>query len=590
MLNPSKTKSSSYLPKLLIEYEEVTGDQNIADAMNNHFCNVGRNIHNKIPNVPGHFSNYLKNKIKDTFFLSAVTEEDILIQLLKLNENKSSGPDNIKPRLVKLCRDQFIEPLKILYNKSIENAEYPYEFKLAKVIALYKKKSRFVPSNYRPISLLNCFNKIFERLIYNQMIKFIDKHKILYINQYGFREGHSTTLALIDVVDTIKMAIDRNEYAIGIFLDLEKAFDSIDHGILLHKLKHYGFRGHVNTFIESYLNQRKQYTSVNNKESGSQSIHFGVPQGSILGPLLFILFINDIPSATKNCASKLFADDTSLILHHKNINILVNNAEIALSNISKWFKLNKLSVSHSKSSFVLFHNRQKDSCEELTDLHVDDDFIPRSKTVKYIGLHLDENLTWDFHIKELCSSLTKYFSLFYHIRNFIDKRLALTIYYACIFSKISYGIEIYGTAYFTKIEKIQTLQNKLLKVLTKRDYLYCTDQLHIDLNILKVADIRRHKISQLVYNCLSGNQIPNFLNYFSTRGNRNDRQPRNKDKLHLPQIRTELGRTTVQHTGATLWNGISEDIKSSKSIHIFKKRLFNKYRADYEITEQDTRL
>ena len=581
MLNPTKTKSYSYLPKLLIDKFEVTGDQNIADEMNNYFCNVGKNIHSKLSNVSGHFNSYLKNKIKDTFFLSAVTEIDIHRELSKLNENKSSGPDNLKPKLAKLCKDQFVKPLTLLFNKSIKNAAYPSEFKLAKVIALYKKNSRMLPSNYRPISLLNCFNKILERVIYNQMMKFIDKHKILYINQYGFRAGFSTTLALIDVIDTIKFALDRNEYAIGIFLDLEKAFDTIDHNILLNKLEYYGFRGHVNTYIKSYLNNRKQYTRVNDKESKYQHICYGVPQGSTLGPLFFLLFINDIPNSMTNCVGKLFADDTSLILHHKNIDILIENAEISLKDISQWFKLNKLSVSLSKSTFLLFHNRQKNSCVNLQSLKVDNDYIPRCKHVKYIGLHLDENLSWNFHINELCNSLTKYFSVFYYIRNFANKRLATTIYYACIYSKISYGIEIYGTAGNAKLNKIQILQNKLMKLLTKRDYLEPTNQLHAELNILKVKDIHRHKTLQFVYNCISGNQIATFFNYFSTRETQNQLQLRNRNELNRRAIRTEIGRSTVQHTGATLWNDIPNNVKESNSIHIFKNRLFNELVSKY---------
>ena len=173
--------------------------------------------------------------------------------------------------------------------------------------------------------------------------------------------------------------------------------------------------------------------------------------------------------------------------------------------------------------------------------------------------------------------------MFYNIRNSIDKRLARTIYYGCIYSKISYGIEIYGSASNSKLQRIQTLQNKLMKLLNKRDYLYSTNQLHIDMNTLKVTDIYRFKISQFVYNCLSGNQICNFSNYFTVRGNYHHRNLRNINQLHTPTIRTELGRTTVQNTGATLWNNISDNIKAVKSIHIFKKLQFKSIISEYTI-------
>ena len=175
--------------------------------------------------------------------------------------------------------------------------------------------------------------------------------------------------------------------------------------------------------------------------------------------------------------------------------------------------------------------------------------------------------------------------MFYYIRNFANKRLATTIYYACIYSKISYGIEIYGTAGNTKLNKIQTLQNKLMKLLTKRDYLEPTNQLHAELNILKVKDIHRHKTLQFVYNCISGNQIATFFNYFSTRETQNQLQLRNRNELNRRAIRTEIGRSTVQHTGATLWNDIPNNVKESNSIQIFKNRLFNELISKYHIQE-----
>ena len=178
------------------------------------------------------------------------------------------------------------------------------------------------------------------------MIQFIEKHQLLYINQFGFRHGYSTTLALTDIVDKIKYYIDNKEYVIGIFLDIEKAFDSINHEILLRKLDHYGFRGHSNAFIESYLSNRKQFTEINNTRSSVTSVEYGVPQGSVLGPLLFLLFINDIEFATFEVESRLFADDTSLILHCKNINDLEILSKRALKDVNNWFSSNELFTQH----------------------------------------------------------------------------------------------------------------------------------------------------------------------------------------------------------------------------------------------------
>ena len=414
------------------------------------------------------------------------------------------------------------------------------------------------------------------------MMKFIDKHKILYINQYGFRKGYSTTQVLIDVIDTLKRALDRKEYAIGIFLDLEKAFDTICHKILLSKLEFYGFRGHVNNFFKSYLSNRIQYSQVNGKRSECKNVTFGVPQGSILGPLFFLLFINDIHMSMKNCSGKLFADDTSLLLHNKNIQILKARAETALKEIDKWFKLNKLSLSHSKSTFLLFHGPKINSCDWLNLLQVGEEFVPRAKTVKYVGLHLDEKLTWKDHINEIYKSLVKYFSVFYNIRDKINHKIARNIYYACIHSKIKYGIEIYGLACSTTLEKLQVLQNKLLKVLTKKEYRYSTNLLHTDLNILKVEDIHKHALLHFVYKSHVHKNITNFENYFITRGEIHGLNLRNNADLDAVQIRREHGRSTVQRTGSVFWNEISEEVKNSVSENIFKKNLFKELISKYE--------
>ena len=314
-----------------------------------------------------------------------------------------------------------------------------------KIQALHKKKSRFQPENYRPISLLNCFSKVFEKLVFKQMIAFIEKHKIIYDFQYGFRKNHSTTLALIDIVDKIKFALDKNEYALGIFLDIIKAFDSINPR---HKSKlgHYGFRGHSSNFIKSYLTGRKQFLSMQGHNSDIKSIAYGVPQGSVQGPLLFLLYINDIQHAANNTHLRLFADDTAIFLHNKNVTDLTNQGTGTMKLITEWFMTNKLSLSKKKSNFLLFHGRRQNSHEEIKTISIGKDEIPRVTQFKFIGLTLDENLTWEPHINNICSALVRYYSIFYNLGNSISSDIARAIYYACIYPHISYAIEIYGTA------------------------------------------------------------------------------------------------------------------------------------------------
>ena len=351
-LNSKKKKQRHRLSKLIHDGNTLTDDKDIANGLNDYFCNIGKQISSEIKTKPGEFHKYLKNKINQTFFLAPVMEEEVYRELASQNPKKSPGPDKITPKLIKQCAMQLTKPLSIIFNKSIENATYPNPWKVARVLALYKKKSIYLPENYRPISLLNCFGKVFEKLIYKQMISFIEKHKIIYIYQYGFRKKHSTTLALIDIIDRIRFYADQNEYVLGIFLDITKAFDSVNHDILFHKLEHYGFRGHALGFLRSYLSDRKQYTSIQDTPSETLSISYGVPQGSILGPLLFLLYINDLQNSITNSDLRLFADDTAVFLHGDDPETVTADANNEMKNIVQWYNANKLKLSLNKSNFI----------------------------------------------------------------------------------------------------------------------------------------------------------------------------------------------------------------------------------------------
>ena len=573
------------IQKLLLNGKELTDTHDIANGINSFFCNIGESINQNLPKVGGHFTKYLKNKIAQTFFLSPVTEQETYKELNKLKNKKAAGPDELQPKLIKAISDVIYKPLTLLFNKSIEQAHFPNIMKIARVIALFKKGKMNEPQNYRPISLLNCFSKILEKLIQKQMMKFITKHNILYKFQFGFRQDFSTTLALIDTIDNIKQHLDNNEYVIGIFLDIRKAFDSINHDIMAKKLEHYGFRGHSLTFLNSYLDGRKQYTVVNNCRSDTLPISYGVPQGSVLGPLLFLLYVNDIQYAIEQTSCRLFADDTAIVLHHRDLKTLINIAEMNMLKLQEWFTLNRLDLSIEKSNFMLFHNRNKKGHENIQKLKIGTKFITRTKFIKYIGLTIDENLTWENHINDICCSLTKFFSIFYNIRHIINPHIARCIYYACIYSKIKYGIEIYGSASKTRLQKLQTLQNKLLRVLCNKDRMYNTNELYTELNLLEVHDIFKVSILSFVHNCVNGKPIAIFQNYYQTREDIHSHNTRNKTYLQIPTARTELGRTTSHNIGARLWNTIESDLKSIKNQHSFRRKIQKYFMKEYRFIQ-----
>ena len=390
---------------------------------------------------------YLPQTVTQTFYLTPVTPEELSREIQKLNLRKAAGYDDIGPKVSKLCPDIFAGNLTTIFNDAIVKAKYPILLKVAKVITLFKKGERHNPHNYRPIRLSSSFNKIFEMIIAKRLIAFLEQYNIRFDYQYGFRRLYSTTLALIEFSDIIHRFVDLEHYAINIFIDLTKAFDTVNHEILLSKLNSYGIRGHANTFLWSYLLNRTQFTVVNGIRSDHNIISCGVPQGSVLEPLLFSLYINDLYMAVGSDAVRLFADDTVLFMHDPYLNNLINDITEKLTELYNWYVCNELTINGEKTNFVLFHAINKPVQPKFWSNKKGVMDVTRVNSFQYLGVYFDETLKWNGHVDYVCNSHVEYFGIFNHIKNKVTKPIVRQLYYAFIYSKIKYGIEVYGNTY-----------------------------------------------------------------------------------------------------------------------------------------------
>ena len=570
----NKKKKNSNITSLNINQKILTNQLDITDGLNKYFVNISKDLENQIESTnENEFLKYLDTPLKQTLHMRKTTTNEVLNQINQLDSKKSAGHDGFTAKFLKLSLPHILNPLTDIFNTSITTGIYPDELKIAKCIPIYKRGKKDDPSNYRPISILSSINKIFEKIIYHRLYKHFTENNILYDYQFGFRQNHSTAQALIEITDYLKCSIDEQKKVCGIFLDLTKAFDTVDHNILLKKLQHYGIRGSTNELIESYLTNRYQYVALGQTHSSKRLISCGVPQGSVLGPLLFLIYINDIAKCSSTGRIRIFADDTSAFIEGQNIEDVISKSEKLMNSLNIWFKSNKLTLSESKSCFLLFRSQQSKVNEIPNTLKFGEKSISRENSVKYLGITLEEHLNWNEHVQNVCSSLRKCFSVFYGIRDFINKEQIRTLYYSLVYSKIVYALAVYGQTTQENLLQLQRLQNGLLKVLTKNKLFYSTNKLHNNLKILKVEDMVEQEILTFVFN-FKNERLPNIFNdKFKLRKNNNQMRTRNiENHMITPSTRTNYGEQTVRVKGALLWNQLPASLSTLTSTKMFRTR------------------
>ena len=400
-----KYSSHSDLPNVFVDNGKEIKGEDIADGFNNFFVNVGPRLASTIPDQAGSaVYDYLDHNNPLSMFLAETSETEIL-EIVKNCKSKTSADCNdLSMLLLKEIINYVIKPFTHICNLSFLTGVFPNNMKVAKVIPIFKNGNVHSFSNYRPISLLPQFSKVLEKLFDKRMDTFIGKYNLLNDSQYGFRSGRSTSMALLQLNEELTHALDSKLSTVGVFIDLKKAFDTIDHLSLLKKLEYYGFRGIVHKWLTSYLSNRKQYVHVGNVNSNTRDMVCGVPQGSILGPKLFILYINDICSVSKIMKFVLFADDTNIFCSHPDISTLCTLVSAELLRLSIWFHVNKLSLNVDKTHFMIFSN----SVINLNvQIHINGRCIDRVAHTKFLGILIDDKLNWKPHISHFTKKLSK---------------------------------------------------------------------------------------------------------------------------------------------------------------------------------------
>ena len=422
---------------------------------------------------------------------------EILNTIKSLNPNTAFGYDNLSSFFLRLGGDELAPKLSLYFSTALEFGMFPRIFKTGKVIPIFKLGDKQLLQNYRPISLLPSLSKVLEKLIKNRLLNFFVKHKVLYDSQYGFREKHSVIHALIEVITPIYDRIQDNLHTGILQMDLRKAFDTVSHPILLYKLHHYDLSGPSFSLLKSYLSHRCQFVSLNNCHSSSKPMNIGVPQGSILGPLLFLIYVNDLSNST-SCNLCLFADDTCLVVSNSSFSSLEQRCNAELENLKNWCNANKLQINPKKSISIYVPPKQNINEEKLKFLYNNCTFACYDSS-NYLGVIIDNKLNFQSHIHTTENKGARAVGILTKVRCLFPSSTLLLLYFALIHPHLLFGLVLWGNTNSTYLAKLQRLHNKAIRIISSCNYRSPITPHFYKLGILKTADQYTFEVGKMMY-------------------------------------------------------------------------------------------
>lgn len=596
-LKPHKTKSNELL-------SIASNPQDAANLVNKYFAGVGEALALKVASNTTKIDQSLASKTADTshppvdsFLMMETDLTEVVTIINSLKNSTAAGLDDISSRIIKENKVTLAGPLTHICNLSLNSGRFPIAFKTAVIIPIYKNGPKNVLSNYRPISILPAFSKILERIMNNRLTQYLEDRNLLSQQQFGFRKNRSTSDAVSELTNHVAEVLDAGDKCLAIFLDIAKAFDSIPVPRLIKKMGDFGIRGTQHDLYSDYLTNRKQCVKLNDTISDPETVNYGVPQGSIVGPTLFLGYINELCNLTlKNGKIITFADDTALIFHGKSWNDVFANAQNGFNKVNAWLNQNLLSLNADKTKIVTFsiltrtqpplnsnfnviaHNRNSNelcltnqcSCKALE----------RVDTMRYLGVIIDNHLNFSSHIRTLTVRIRKLIAVFKNIRHVADKHVLRTAYYALCQSLIIYCIEAWGGAAKTHLSILEKAQRAILKVSNFLPFRYPTVQLYRDTGVLTVRQLfllriilNQHKLCPPVTDNNSKSSLTNR---------------RRRDKVFdLPKSRTHFKNRFSGFLGGFVYNKLSKTVALKQLNYFSLKKTVTKLLQNYSYEETE---
>jgi len=553
-----------------------------ADTFNKHFLSIADSLINDNCNtsssscVSDELKRFCADKLTsdETFNIPFMTVFEVKKAIEQLKNKRSLAHDGINTYFLKLSLPYITDSLTFLYNLIIHSGIFPDDFKIAKVIPLAKSNDTSVASNFRPISLLSILSKPIERHVHTHLNAYLDKHGLLYRLQSGFRSKHSCHTALTHLTNAWLTAMNRGEMTGAVFLDFSKAFDLVNHHLLVEKLSVYQLSKESIKFFTSYLNNRRQYVFVNGQRSSEGAIKHGVPQGSILGPLLFSVYINDLPLqlSRSHARCSLFADDTTIDVSSHHASVIHSSLQKALLDVYNWCSRNYMVLNPKKSESMLIATRQKlQLLSSPLIISLNSTPIKQVCQHKLLGIVIDDRLEWHAHVDNICKKLSKNLHLLSRLSHFTDVHSRQLFYYSHIQSHLGYASTVWDGCSDACIKRLNSLHRRSVKLITGKSN-DSTEQRMKTLHILPLRKQFLYNKGIMMYKICHA-QTPSYLSdlfssthspYISSRRN-----------LSTPRPRLDIFKNSLSYAGAKYWNTLPLHITETPSLRTFKTRLFN---------------
>ena len=550
----------NHIKHLIVNDIDLFEADEIAIVMNNYFSSIPNDLNSNLPNSNIDPLSYLNVNVHRSLFLNPITAIEC-IEIISSLKNSNQGAKMIPVSLIKQFSSVLAPVISDIFNNCFIGGKFPSILKSAIITPILKKGDPRNCENYRPISILPFFSKVLERCIYTRLYKFIHDNSSITSCQFGFLKGLSTEKAIIYLTEFLYDTLDAKEIALTVFVDFTKAFDMVNHEILLAKLYRYGIRGVALDLFKSYLSDRTQAVRIKNAISPPKLVNIGVPQGSILGPILFILYINDLPNFSNQSFTSLYADDTTLTFRNDNLIQLLECCNTELVKFHKWTLANRLIMNASKTQYMVFTNRNVDL--NSVSILVNNVPLERVDCFKYLGLVIDEKLSYKLHCQYISGKISRSLGVFYRIRNNLDLQCLKMLYYSLIHPYLFYCNLVWGNARFTHINPVFVLQKRSMRIIFYTSFRSPSNPLFNSANILKIHDVYKLALGCYIYEN-SGSEV--FVR---------DHSYETRFSSHLlPSFRRlYVSQQSVYYLGPVLWNSLPDMIKNSSNLLLFKTRL-----------------